>query len=91
MLTPEMRPPGDLMPDDEILSKLDELKAGQEELRRAMRQGFSDTRHGFSVVSDEIDGVRRELLQAIRESNETILGALKGLDSRVTTLERQAS
>lgn len=80
--------------NDEILARLDELKAGQDELKAdvgTLKTGQSelhrdvrDLNTRFDGLSQQVDEVRRELLQALRQSNEA-------LDMRVRLLERRAS
>lgn len=60
---------------DEILQRLDALKAGQDELRT----GQDELRAGQDELREGQAAQRTELLGAVRQSNEAILEAIQAL------------
>ncbi len=60
---------------DEVLQRLDALRAGQAELRA----GQTELRAGQAELRAGQDALRTELLAAVGESNEAILQAIRAL------------
>lgn len=58
---------------DEIIQRLDELKAGQ----AAIRTEIGELR---AEMKAEVLGLRREVLAAVTESNEVVLGSIRALN-----------
>lgn len=59
---------------DEIIRRLDELRAGQESLKAELEAGHA-------AIRVELADLRTEAMVAIRQSNESLLGAIEALSA----------